>query len=199
MSVDNSVNTPTEWIWYPESLLGKMFTSPKRSLQWTANVALMRRKWENEETDKEAQDIFTRYVACASQGRLFKDFCYHLVSCGSKCFQKRVRFWSHSSLRTKVFVLGVSFCFPFLIPWAFFLLMSKFFPPKLWSYTGLSIFILHRNFINRSWNFLVSFYGSKLYNSVNWLKFTFRINLFFPAQISQPFCMCSYLWRPNSP
>lgn len=40
----------------------------------------MKRKWKNEEIDKEAEDGFTKYVACTSQGRLLKEFCYHLVS-----------------------------------------------------------------------------------------------------------------------
>lgn len=37
---------------------------------------------KNREIDKEAQERFTKYVAHTSEGKLFKQFCYHLVSGG---------------------------------------------------------------------------------------------------------------------
>lgn len=72
---------------------------------------------------------------------------------GSKYFQRGFWFSCHSSLRLKV--CGWE-CLSFVTSWSVFLLVSKYFPLKLSLCVGLSIFIVYRNFINTSCNFVGS-------------------------------------------
>lgn len=135
------------WVCYSERFLGKMLNIPKRLLRQMENMTITKRKWKNEEIDKEAQDRFTKYVARTSQGRLFKEFCYHLVRCRSKYFQKRVRFSRRSSLWMKVFDFEGSFCFPLLLPQAYLCSWVNSSLPN-YHYISGCVFLLYRNFIN---------------------------------------------------